>query len=44
MQRVTDADEQADEQSDIFEWHCTMRGVAGSEYEGGTSVSPQSVA
>jgi ubiquitin-conjugating enzyme E2 J1 len=23
------------EQSDIFEWHCTMRGVPGSEYESG---------
>ncbi|ORY35535.1 ubiquitin-conjugating enzyme/RWD-like protein [Naematelia encephala] len=22
-------------ESDIFEWHCTMRGVAGSEYQGG---------
>ncbi|CAD6571253.1 MAG: hypothetical protein TREMPRED_000225 [Tremellales sp. Tagirdzhanova-0007] len=22
-------------ETDIFEWHCTMRGVAGSEYEGG---------
>ncbi|WWC90680.1 uncharacterized protein L201_005616 [Kwoniella dendrophila CBS 6074] len=22
-------------EDDIFEWHCTMRGVSGSEYEGG---------
>jgi ubiquitin-conjugating enzyme E2 J1 len=22
-------------QSDIFEWHCTLRGVRGTEYEGG---------
>lgn len=24
-----------DPQSDIFEWHCTLRGVPGTEYEGG---------
>lgn len=24
-------------QSDIFEWHCTLRGVKGTEYEGGKS-------
>lgn len=22
-------------QNDIFEWHCTLRGVPGTEYEGG---------
>lgn len=22
-------------ESDIFEWHCTLRGVRGTEYEGG---------
>jgi ubiquitin-protein ligase len=22
-------------QSDIFEWHCTVRGVQGTDYEGG---------
>lgn len=22
-------------QNDIFEWHCTMRGIKDSEYEGG---------
>lgn len=22
-------------ENDIFEWHCTMRGVQGSDYDGG---------
>lgn len=27
-------------QSDIFEWHCTMRGVPGSEFDGGEISIP----